>query len=384
MERSSKRDRGNRSRGGKVGKANFLAAAPLIILLASPRAYASGLRDCPVAGTAFSSAGPLVDILRSDAAKAVLERDAPEVVRILPPALRNTTSPTIAAVVSADAVSKRLHVPLDRATLNRDLARIEISPRDKVMRCAHYDVATSTLPTPGRHPALLVFDKTSGARDPASIAGAAGLLTRLAERNHWSITFTSNGGAITGRQLRHYDAVVWNNVSGDVLTLSQRAALKAYVVNGGGFVGLHGAGGDYVYPWAWYADVLIGARFIGHPLKPQFQAANVGVDDMASPITRGLGPGWSTTEEWYSFARSPRLSGAHILLTLDEASYDPDEDLRMGDHPIAWTRCVGRGRSFYDAMGHRPETYSEPHQMALIEGGVRWAMSRRSRCRNTP
>jgi type 1 glutamine amidotransferase len=83
------------------------------------------------------------------------------------------------------------------------------------------------------------------------------------------------------------------------------------------------------------------------------------------------------TEEWYSFAASPRKTGAHILATLDEASYKPDgmgnQDLRMGDHPIAWTHCLGNGRSFYSAIGHRPESYSEPHSIALLEQGIVWA-----------
>ena len=45
----------------------------------------------------------------------------------------------------------------------------------------------------------------------------------------------------------------------------------------------------------------------------------------------------------------------------------------MGDHPIAWTRCVGDGRSFYSAIGHRPETYSEPHHVQLLEQAIAWA-----------
>jgi uncharacterized protein len=45
----------------------------------------------------------------------------------------------------------------------------------------------------------------------------------------------------------------------------------------------------------------------------------------------------------------------------------------MGDHPIAWTKCIGDGRSFYSAIGHRPETYSEPHNVRLLEHAIVWA-----------
>jgi hypothetical protein len=49
------------------------------------------------------------------------------------------------------------------------------------------------------------------------------------------------------------------------------------------------------------------------------------------------------------------------------------QDLHMGDHPIAWTKCVGKGRAFYSAIGHRPETYSEPHNVRLLEHAIQWS-----------
>jgi hypothetical protein len=45
----------------------------------------------------------------------------------------------------------------------------------------------------------------------------------------------------------------------------------------------------------------------------------------------------------------------------------------MGDHPIAWSRCIGNGRSFYTAIGHRPESYVEPNSLKLLEQGIAWA-----------
>jgi len=70
------------------------------------------------------------------------------------------------------------------------------------------------------------------------------------------------------------------------------------------------------------------------------------------------------------------LRGAHILATLDESTYSPmagPSDLHMGDHPIAWNQCVGNGRSFYTAIGHRPESYTEVHSAKLLERGLAWA-----------
>jgi type 1 glutamine amidotransferase len=92
------------------------------------------------------------------------------------------------------------------------------------------------------------------------------------------------------------------------------------------------------------------------------------------------------TEEWYSFFSNPRTSGAKVLVTLDESSYEPTGyagDLRMGDHPIAWTRCVGAGRSFFTAIGHLPESYIQPSAARLLTQGIAWAANvNATACRN--
>ena len=157
---------------------------------------------------------------------------------------------------------------------------------------------------------------------------------------------------------------------------------------GGGFVAVHGSGGDPVYSWDWYRDTLIGARFAGHPLNPQFQDARIAVATSHPPAC-GLPGEWTMRDEWYSFKSNPRASGAQVVLTLDERTYKPDgwpgQQLRMGaDHPLAWTKCIGpkgheRGRMFYSAIGHRPETYSDPRYVSLLEAAVPWA-TQKGRC----
>jgi len=260
--------------------------------------------------------------------------------------------------------------------LASDLAAIQVTTDDSRARCARYDIQPPQLTMPASRPAMLVFDKSVGFRDGASVDAANALLTRTASNRGWALVLTSNAAVFDASLLQHFDAVVWNNVSGDVLTIPQRSALRNYIESGGGFAGFHGSGGDPLYLWDWYADSLIGARFTGHPMAPQFQDVRLIVEDHKSAITRGLGSGWMLKDEWYSFKESPRARGAHILVTIDEASYNPVDgarDLRMGDHPIAWTRCVGKGRSFYSAIGHRPETYSDAKAAALLEGGIAWA-----------
>jgi type 1 glutamine amidotransferase len=244
-----------------------------------------------------------------------------------------------------------------------------------------YETVPPEVPNDLKRPALLVFSKTNGFRHEEAIPAAHKLFATLAEENGWGRFQTENGATFNPAMLARFDAVVFNNVSGDVFTPEQRQALKDFIEKGGGFVGVHGSGGDFSYDWRWYVDHLIGAQFVGHPMDPQFQQATVRIEDGAHPATRGLPQAWRRTDEWYSFRKSPRKPGFHILATLDEATYSPKgmwgQELAMGkDHPIVWWRCIGKGRVFYSAMGHQAEAYAEPHYRKMLLGALNWSLKR--------
>jgi len=235
-------------------------------------------------------------------------------------------------------------------------------------------------------PALLVFTKTNGFRHEEAIPAGLAEIREIAERRGWQVFHTENAAVFAPDILPRFVATVWHNTSGDLLSEEQRAAFREWVEAGGGFVGLHGAGGDFEYEWPWYVDRLIGAQFIGHPLGPQFQRATAIVVANDHPATRDLPASWSYTEEWYSFDHNPRQTGSKVLVTVDERSYSPEvtgfyallgigeEDLRMGEeHPVVWQHCVERGRSIYSALGHAPETYAMPETEKLLEGAIAWA-----------
>lgn len=246
-----------------------------------------------------------------------------------------------------------------------------------------YDRQPPILPAALTGTTVLIFSKTNGYRDDPQIRAANVALASIARGRGWTTYTTENAAIFNAAQLKRFRVVVWSSVSGDVLTPEQRAAFKHWIEAGGGFVALHGAGGDPAYDWKWYVDDLIGAQFIGHTMGPQFQKATLIVEDRTHPATRHLPAQWSRTDEWYSFTSSPRGKGYHILATLDEQSYDPAVkflplvkplDIRMGkDHPMIWTHCPGRGRAFYSALGHQPAAYSEPAHLRMIEGAIAWA-----------
>ena len=359
----------------------LLAAASAAHAAPAPATSCAG-RDCPQAHAPYSSKTVLMDLLINPATHRVLDQDLPDLLTGQPEVVTQATPPSFSAIFEVGTIAKFKNSPLSEAMIAKldvDLSAVPVDDEAVLARCARYDEGPSGLPAVVPRPSVLIFSKVNGYRDVAALDAGTAALRRIGAAEGWHLVFTENGAAMNAVDLGHYDVVVWNNVSGDVLTVTQRAALRRYIEHGGGFAAFHGSGGDSRYEWDWYADTLIGARFIGHPRSPHFQAATILVDDQHEWVTRGLPPQWTLTEEWYSFAASPRLTGAHVLARLDESTYDPtngEVDLHMGDHPIAWTKCVGSGRSFYTAIGHRPENYGDPNVQLLLERGIAWAAGR--------
>lgn len=355
-----------------------LALSAGSVIASSAAAEETAMIDCPLRDAPYSIESPLMDILLSQEASAIVNKRMGGVLDELPEHFASTRAPSFSAILNTKTIAGMAGQDASvLQAIDKELQALPVTDANRVARCARYDVDTPSFHLPEGKSRLLVFNKITGFKDEPSVNAASAALKAMAERNGWGLVSTDKGGAINPQTLADFDAVIWNNISGDVLTLTQRQALKDYIEQGGGFFAIHGSGGDPTYFWDWYVDELIGARFIGHPMEPQFQEAKVVIEDSATGVGAELAPGWNMSEEWYSFQSSPRDKGASIVATLDETSYSPvgrgGQDLRMGeDHPIAWARCIGDGRSFYSAIGHVPEVYAEKHNLQLMQEAITW------------
>lgn len=360
-----------------ICRASLLAAA-LTVVGSTALADDESMLDCPLRDAPYSIDTPLVDVLLSSTAKGILEEAMPGVLGRLPPHMAGTEAPTFAAIMSLRTMSGMMGLPAEKLNeLDRKLAEVDVTDADRQARCARYDNEVPVFDPAEAEARVLVFHKINGFDHGPSVDAATRAIEALAEQLGWSVVVTDKAGAFNEEMLSHFDTVVWNNVSGDVLTLSQRQAFEDYISQGGGFLGIHGSGGDFIYFWEWYADELLGARFIGHPADPQFQDAHLHIEETSSRIGEAVAPGWTMKDEWYSFRNNPRESGAMVIATLDESTYVAEgyggQDLRMGqDHPIVWARCVGKGRSLYSAIGHRPEVYHIPENLLLLRDALVW------------
>ena len=61
-----------------------------------------------------------------------------------------------------------------------------------------------------------------------------------------------------------------------------------------------------------------------------------------------------------------------------------EQDLRMGDHPVIWSNCIGNGRSVYATMGHKAEAFEQPQVKRVLENSINWLSDKGNSCPWTP
>ncbi len=232
--------------------------------------------------------------------------------------------------------------------------------------------------------AILIFSKTNGFRHSAAIKASLPVYQKIARINGWSIFETENGAVFNEEHLSRFQVVIWNNTTGKVLTEPQRRAFRQYLENGGGFVGVHGAG-DHSHQWDWYEDEVIRAEFSHHNIQLELDTAMLylELDTSYLTISQNLPEQVSHQDEWYVFYSNPREKGSTVLYTVDENTFNisgnipfivSDKDFGMGEnHPITWYHELKSGRVFYTALGHHAAAFKQEFYQQLLENAIRWA-----------
>lgn len=210
---------------------------------------------------------------------------------------------------------------------------------------------------------ILVFSKTAGFRH-SSIDYGIDAIKRIGSGRGFSVETSEDAGDFTTTKLSAFSLVVFMSTTGDILNDAQQAAFEKFIRSGGGFVGIHAAT-DTEYNWPWYGK-LVGAWFNGHP---EIQQAKLNIAGSALPGNAKLPSPWVRTDEWYNFGTFQ--SQVTPLLSIDESSYSGGT---MGtNHPVAWYHDFDGGRSWYTALGHTDDSFSDESFLSHLEGGIMYA-----------
>ena len=115
------------------------------------------------------------------------------------------------------------------------------------------------------------------------------------------------------------------------------------------------------YQW-W--DNLVGSLMPGHaatgnttPACPRRSSSRT-----TPPVHRSTGsprPAGLRNDEWYNFSTNVR-GNAHVLLSMDETTYDPGGNPMGYDHPIAWCKPYDGGRAWVTGWATSARTTPSP------------------------
>lgn len=247
-----------------------------------------------------------------------------------------------------------------------------------------YETDIPVITFPANQPAVLLFSKATGFRHSGSIDASKPIIAEMARKNNWFLYETEEGGVFNPEQLAYFSLVIFNNSTGEVINDEQKRALEKYVENGGSLMGIHGAG-DNSHHWDWYVKNLLGAEFSHHAITEGFKLQNTEVmlDNQAdSLVSKGLPAHWNHADEWYVFYENPRKKGFNIVATINGESvitngnmfFTKDKNFGMGkDHPVAWYKQIGKGKTFYTSMGHDETVWKDENFVKLIENGIKWS-----------
>ncbi|MFF5084271.1 ThuA domain-containing protein [Actinoplanes sp. NPDC000266] len=203
-----------------------------------------------------------------------------------------------------------------------------------------------------QQPDVLVFTETAGVRRD-SIDKGVRTIRDLGRQHRFSVTVSADSSVFTAAGLAKYEAVVFLNTTGEILTEGQKSAFETYIQSGKGFVGVHAAA-ETEPGWTFYQD-LVGAAATG---ASAVEPRTVTVADRVHPSTAPIPRTGSYSEQWYTFDKD--VTGvSHVLASTDK--------------PLSWCKDFRGGRSWYTGLGHSTQTYTQSSFQKHLLGGIQWA-----------
>lgn len=223
---------------------------------------------------------------------------------------------------------------------------------------------------------ILVLNEGGGQHGPFT-AAAMKWLHELCESENIAITELRNANPVSKRYLQDFDAVIQLDFPPYTWPDSAQAAFTEYIDKGlGSWIGFHHATllGDFDgYPmWQWFSDFMGDIKFNNY-IAPLADGTVV-VEDSNHPVMRNLPASFVIADdEWYTYNRSPRKN-VRVLASVDESTYTPASDVKMGDHPVIWTNESKPAKNLYIQVGHSPKLLENENFTTLFKNAVEWAI----------
>ena len=298
-------------------------------------------------------------------------------------AFEDVVQPAYAANFNEFARTRPIRFDLVTPSRGETLSPAEIERRAADTR-AKIEAAIPNKPfaAPNKARRLLVIESLEG-MSHNTIPHTNVMIQRMGEKTGaWTTVFSNDLSNLRYPKVKEYDAIFLNSIVGEFLPdPALRADLVRYVNEGGGIGGIHGT------PWAsrnWdeFAE-MIGSQSAPHRIENGI----LKVYDKDNPIVRPFNyEDLPFREEYYRFEDQGngrlRWDKVRVLLIVDldekvpSSTDKPWQGYRRPDkvYPVAWIREYGKGRVFYNSMGHMTETFMRPEIVGHFLVGMQYIL----------
>lgn len=153
------------------------------------------------------------------------------------------------------------------------------------------------------------------------------------------------------------------------ITNDQCRSVCAAVEAGSGLAGCHGGMCDaFRNSTEW--QFMTGSQWVAHPGNDRTDYTVNIKKSTASPITEGIGDFAVKSEQYYIHV-DPAVS---VLATTTFPVVDgPHAPNGKVDVPVVYTKYWGKGRVFYNSLGHHADVFDIPEAKELMRRGFLWA-----------
>jgi len=168
--------------------------------------------------------------------------------------------------------------------------------------------------------------------------------------------------------LKSIDLVVPVWTMGKISHEQSAAVVKAVVEGGTGIAGCHGGMCDsFRDNCDW--QFMTGGQFVAHPGNDGTKYTVRPITG-SSPIVEGIGPFEISSEQYYMHTDPAN----RILATTEFPTADgPHTPNGRFDMPVVWTRYHGKGKVFYNSLGHSAAVVESEPCLTLMRRGFKWA-----------
>lgn len=259
------------------------------------------------------------------------------------------------------------------------------SPTQDELALIHEAVPKRPSVAPRKKQRVLLFYKCVSPQTSIP-AGLAAFEQLALATGAFSLDTTDDPARLVKGSLSQYDALILLNSTGleTTLTTDQRSSLLAFVKNGKGLIGIHGAAdekkdwpegekllGGVIQKSPWTAKGKWIARMESplHPVNKAFDRQNLFLQDHISTLRDGS---FSRDQSRVLLSLDMERARNHVGRGLSEEHLELTA--RNDDHPIAWIHQFGKGRVFYSNLGNHRATYWNPVALQHFLDGIQFAL----------